>query len=451
MRAWLLARKDLGVYLRDRIGMLLGFGLPIVLATVFGAAMGTFGGGSDSVGRVALAVEDRDGTKASADLLASLGEADGLRVWRIEIAGEDATTARAKVAEGDFPAGLLIPEGYGTAVAAGEVPPLTLYRDPGKEIEQQIVAGNLLPALFDAAGEALGHRMMLESLEWFEFPAALRDEAHAILEGTWDGMQTLVRDWEEDGAPAPAGTASGEGVDAGGEDAESRLDFGAVLTDALGLEVEDVVGGGDAARARRIASQAHAVAGIAVMMLLFGLVACGGTLLEERDGGTLDRLRLVPGAARAILGGKFLFTWVVGMAQLAVLFLYGRLIFDLPIFRAPVALAVLSTAVAAAATGFGVLFAVVSRSRKQLEGLSTLVILLMSALGGSWFPLVITPDWYRFLGHFTLTAWAMDAYQALFWYEQELADILPEIGILLAIAAATCAAAHLLWTRRQRA
>ena len=75
----------------------------------------------------------------------------------------------------------------------------------------------------------------------------------------------------------------------------------------------------------------------------------------------------------------------------------------------------------------------------------------MSALGGSWFPLGITPDWYQFLGHFTLTAWAMDAYQAIFWYELGLTDILVELGVLLAIAAATSALALRLWNRRQRA
>jgi ABC-2 type transport system permease protein len=119
-----------------------------------------------------------------------------------------------------------------------------------------------------------------------------------------------------------------------------------------------------------------------------------------------------------------------------------------PVLRAPAALLVLSAAVAAAATGFGVLFAVLCRTRKQLEGLSTIVILAMSAFGGSWWPLAITPEWYQKLAHFTLTAWAMDGYQGLFWYGKDLAGIALPIGVLLAIAGGTSGVAAVLWRRR---
>ncbi len=460
MKAWLMAKKDLLIYARDRIGLLLGFGLPIGIATVFGAAMGGLAGGDD-VGRATLYVEDRDASDASRALVDALSESDGLRLRLIdplEDVDEDGTgSARERVANGHGPAGLVVPEGYGEAVAAGEMPPLTLYRDPGKQIEQQIIAGSMLPALFEASGEALGHHAMMKSLDWMDFPETNRAEAEAILEGSWTSMYELVERvglFEQDEAdlePAEGGDAAEGDTEESDDSSGGEFDFSSMLSDALGLEVEDVVGGDDAPRARRVAQQAHAVAGIAVMMLLFGLVACGGTLLDEEAGGTLERLRLAPGAAAAILGGKFLFTWIVGLSQLLILFVFGLLVFDIPIFRAPVALVVLSACVAASATGFGILFAVLCRSRKQLEGLSTLVILLMSALGGSWFPLVITPDWYQFLGHFTLTAWAMDAYQAIFWYELGLTDILVELGVLLAIAAATSALALRLWNRRQRA
>jgi ABC-type multidrug transport system permease subunit len=236
----------------------------------------------------------------------------------------------------------------------------------------------------------------------------------------------------------------------GDGDPGGRFDVAAALTEVLGLAVEDVVGGSDAAVAQQRAQQAHAISGVAVMMLLFGLVACGATLLQEKDEGTLERLQLAPGAARAILGGKFLFTWIVGLMQLVILFLYARLIFDVPIFRAPLALAVHSAAVAAAATGFGVLFAVVCRTHAQLEGLSTIVILTMSAAGGSWWPLAITPGWYQFLGHFTLNAWAMDGYQAIFWYGKGLGGIARELAVLAGIALATSLAAVYLWNRRVR-
>ena len=79
MKAWLLAKKDLQVYFKDRVAVLLGFGLPIALCTVFAGAMGAIGGG-DSVGRIEFVIEDADGSDASRELLAELAKSDGLKL-----------------------------------------------------------------------------------------------------------------------------------------------------------------------------------------------------------------------------------------------------------------------------------------------------------------------------------------------------------------------------------
>jgi len=446
MRAWLLARKDLRVYFRDRVAVALGFGLPIALCTVFGGAMGAIGG-DDTLGRVEIAVQDDDHSEASRKLLSELGAADGLE---LDLVGPDEKGARERVAAGDVPVALAIGAGFGAALTAGDPLPLTLYRDPGKVIELQIVAGNLIPAFLGALGEDLGQRSIGKVLETLDFPLLGRERAQAILDRSWSSLSDLVQELERapaDGDEAPAAAVA---VAAEGEKEDEAFDFASAVAEMLGLTVEDVVGGGEHGAAQRRAQQAQAVAGMAVMMLLFGLVHCGGTLLAEEAEGTLDRLRLAPGGPSSILLGKCLFTWLVGLSQLVILFLYGRAIFDVPVFRSPVALVVLSAAVAAAATGFGILFAVLCRTQKQLEGFSTIVVLTMSALGGSWWPLAFAPDWYRFLGHFTLNAWAMDGFQGIFWYGKGLTEIGLEIGVLAGIAVGAIGLALRLFERRLR-
>lgn len=437
MKAWLLAKKDLTIYFRDRAGVALGFGLPIALCTVFGAAMGAMGGG-DGAGRVEFVVEDQDRSAESRALLAELAKTEGLRL--VTIAEGSADTARGEVAEGDSPTGMRIEAGYGAGLAEGKLA-LTLYRDPGKVIEQQILLGNLAPVLLDSAGKSLGRAMGARALEALDFPLAGRSQAQAILDATFASMEGLIAGLESAEEPEPE-DSSGASEEGG--------DFASKAASVLGITLEDVVGGDANRKAEKTARQAFAVAGMAVMMLLFGLVHCGGTLLDEEEQGTLDRLRLVPGASRAVLGGKFLFTWVIGLIQLVVMFAFGALVFDVPIFRAPAALLVLSLTVAAATTGFGILFAVLCKTRKQLEGFSTIVVLTMSACGGSWWPLSITPEWFQFLGHFTLNAWAVEGYQKIFWYEQGLGGILPQLGVLLAISVGCALVAWPLWQRRVR-
>src|SRR4029079_11062795 len=140
---------------------------------------------------------------------------------------------------------------------------------------------------------------------------------------------------------------------------------------------------------------AQSTAGPAVMMLLFGLTACGTTILAEREGGTLRRLLISPAPRAAILGGKFLFTLVTGLLQVAIMFAFGALVFRLPVLDRLPGIVIVSVATCAAATSFGIFIATVGRSQKQIEGISVLVILVMSAIGGSWFPLFLAPSWMQ--------------------------------------------------------
>jgi ABC-2 type transport system permease protein len=425
--AWILCQKDWRLFLRDRTALLLSLALPIFLATIFAAAMGGFG--SSGVGRVHLLVEDLDQSARSKSFAAELSRNATLLV-------EAAEDTRRRIADGKAPAALVIPAGWGAALGTEQQLQLVLYRDPGATIEQQILAGALLPALLGSGDEELARAVALHGMSELGFSFEQFPGMRSLFDSTWDSISTWVE--EHKTKEPPASGADGK--------AAADFDFARFVPRLVGMRVEDVAGGEDASQ--KAAMQSHAVAGIAVMMLLFGLVAAGGTILEEHDQGTLQRLRLAPEGGSAILLGKFLFTATLGCAQLAILFVYGGLVFSIPVFQEPLALAVLSLAVVSAATGLGLVLAVHARSRKQLEGFSTLVILVMSALGGSWFPLIATPEWYRKLGHFTLNAWAMDGYQGILWYGKGLGGIWLEILVLLAIAIVTSWLAARGWTRR---
>ena len=423
--AWILCAKDWRLFVRDRTGLLLSLALPVFLATIFAAAMGGFGG--SGVGRVHLLVEDLDSSERSKRFLEELTRNASLRV-------EAAQDTRRRIADGKAPAALVIPAGWGATLGTAQQLQLTLYRDPGATIEQQILAGALLPALLGSGDEELARSVALHGMSEFGLSFENYPGMRSLFNSTWDAIGASIREQKQ---REPAATDGKQ---------PEEFDFARMLPRLVGMRVEDVAGGEDASQ--KSAMQSHAVSGIAVMMLLFGLVAAGGTLLEEHDQGTLQRLRLAPEGGSAILLGKFLFTLSLGYAQLVILFLYGGVVFAIPVFRDPLAIAVHSLVVAGAATGLGLVLAVYARSRKQLEGFSTLVILVMSALGGSWFPLIATPEWYRKLGHFTLNAWAMDGYQGILWYGKGLGGIWLEIAVLLAIALVTCALAARGWQRR---
>jgi ABC-2 type transport system permease protein len=101
----------------------------------------------------------------------------------------------------------------------------------------------------------------------------------------------------------------------------------------------------------------------------------------------------------------------------------------------------------AAGSGFGLVLATLSRSRAQLSGMSTIVILAMSALGGSMFPRFLMPEGIKKIGNFTFNAHALDGYQAVFWRDARLIELWPQVLILAALTAVFMTVARLLARR----
>lgn len=435
-----VAAKDLRVYLRDRVGVLLGFALPAGLVLAFGFIM-TFVMGEDGVmGKAELWVGDRDGSERSRAFVADLRAAQTLRVRpRLGADGEpaedapDATRARAMIAEGDAHHVLLIGPGFGAAVEEGRDPPLDLLRDPGRATEDQLVRIGLVSAWMRQT-EGRGWITMMDR-QMRE--AGMPEPMLALLRELSERQYDLIRGQVE--------ANEGEDADAG------AFDFGDAMDSMVPLANDE-----ELAPPERSASvgfmQAQSVGGIAVMMLMFGMVACGNTLLRERETGTLRRLLASPMPPGALLLGKFLFVFAVGFAQLLFLFALGEAAFGIGIFRDPATLLIHSLAVTAAVTSFGLLVAAWARTVKQAEGVSTLVILVMSCLGGSWFPLqaFAVPPPVEIAMKSTLTHWAVSGYQGLFWHGMAWTDpaMLRKLAVLLGFALLAGLAAGVLFRKR---
>lgn len=436
-----LAAKDLRLYVRDKGGLALGFLLPIALISVMAAVFG--GMGDDDGGAMPkpkLRVLDLDATPSSAAVVAALKKQEVARVvdWEAGTAPADRDAVERLVKTGDEPLVFVVGRGFEADLAAGREPPLELVRELSRTVEARIVEQALMGALMDSQGGKIGRLMTSRGVdalaEGMGLPPTAKSALDGIAKGFFDRLdrETATTDSRTAAAANPFGGADGMGA-------------------AFGLKTTTVGGesaGGTKSERIKVAMIAQSVAGTAVMMLLFGLVACGTTLLQEKEEGTLRRLLAGPTPPDAIVLGKFLFSMVVGVAQLCVMFAFGRVAFGLPVERHLFATLVFVVATAAAATGLGSLLAVVGRTRKQIEGLSTLIILVMSAIGGSWFPIFIMPEWMQNLAGCTLTGWAMKGFQGVYYYGKSLADLWKELALLLGFAAALLAASLAAFRKR---
>jgi len=177
------------------------------------------------------------------------------------------------------------------------------------------------------------------------------------------------------------------------------------------------------------------VGGWAIMFLLFTLSGTATSIFEEKQEGTLKRIICMPVSRNQFLWAKYIFAILLGIVQLSVLFLFSYFIYDVDVFSNIFNLAVVILVSAAAAVAFGMVITAYSKSLAQANGIATLLIMVMSALGGSWFPVTLFPEWMQHVAKFTLTYWSVEAFLQVLWRNAQIKDIIfPYIIILLGIA-----------------
>lgn len=156
------------------------------------------------------------------------------------------------------------------------------------------------------------------------------------------------------------------------------------------------------------------VPGFAITFLLIGmLMGISLALIDEREWGTLVRLRASGIPIEATLCGKIAARFMVGFVQMIVLLVAGWAIFGISLGQRPAALLLPSAAVAFAAAAFGLIVASVGRSRDAILPVGAIVIMTMAAIGGCWWPIDFEPGWMRTAALALPTTWAMQAFNDL--------------------------------------
>jgi ABC-2 type transport system permease protein len=173
------------------------------------------------------------------------------------------------------------------------------------------------------------------------------------------------------------------------------------------------------------------------------MAGSGATLIDEQEGGIAERILVSGVSVREWLMTKWLFSAAVGSVQVATMFVWGWLVYGVELFSRMHfwGFLAMTVATALAAAALGILLAVLCRTRMQLAGVSTVLILIMSALGGSMFPRFLMSPALKAIGLFTFNAWALDGYQKVFWYEADLPGLVPQLSVLVALALTFMAAA----------
>jgi ABC-2 type transport system permease protein len=173
------------------------------------------------------------------------------------------------------------------------------------------------------------------------------------------------------------------------------------------------------------------VGGWAMMFLLFSITGAATSLFEEKQEGTLKRLLCMSVSRADILWSKYIYSTMLGVFQLLVLFVFSWLFFDIDIFSNFFNLMIVIIVSAMAAVSFAMIITATTKTASQANGVSMLLILVMSALGGSWFPIQFMPEWMQTGSKATMTYWSVEAFLSVLWRNAPLSSVYTNIVVLL--------------------
>ncbi|PXA72829.1 ABC transporter permease, partial [Caulobacter sp. D4A] len=195
---------------------------------------------------------------------------------------------------------------------------------------------------------------------------------------------------------------------------------------------------------------AYYAGAVMILFALFSAMQGALSLMEERRAGVADRLLAGVAGMGPVVTGKFLFLTAQAVVQAVMIFVVAQAVYGVEALQ-HFALW-LPTTLAAGVCSAGLALGLVSlcRTRDQAQMLSTFVILVLAAIGGSMAPRFLMPAWLQSLGWLTPHAWVIDAYQAVLWRDGGIGAVYKAWIVLAAVGATGLGVAQALSRDPQR-
>ncbi len=424
-----LIRKDIIQLSKSPSAVLLTFVVPMIITLIFGAIFGGFGGEDEGISDIRVLWTDLDNSDFSAKVKTALDTLDELTIYGSYKDGDtyqlfDMETMDQLIKKGRYKVGIVVPDSFGVKIESGKDAKLIIHYDPKYSIEYNIVSGLMQKTLMMEFPQIIFNKLVGSTEDFLGI-----EESDKF----YESINNVVAQHFPEAEPVNKGSIMNFEMPDSMNFMENPIDIESV--ELLGKEEKNTM-------------FVQYVAGMAVMFLLFSVTYGGSSLLEEKHAGTIKRLLIAPVSRGEILTAKMLYISLLGLLQLIVLFIFGWIVFGLDIFKDLPALIIMIVFTAVAASSLGIFLASICKNERQVNSLATLVILGMSALGGSMVPTFVMPSYIRTIGKFTLNHWAMQGFTGIFWRNMHLDELWPNIAVLAVIAIVFSSIAIIIFNKR---
>lgn len=183
----------------------------------------------------------------------------------------------------------------------------------------------------------------------------------------------------------------------------------------------------------------HNVPAWTIFAMFFVVMSLGGSVVREKLNGSFIRLKTLPTNYMIALLSKQITYLGVTFLQAFILFAMGVWLFPhigLPALSLPrdgAGLVLVTLLCGWCAVSYAILVGVVARTQEQANGFGAVSVVILAIIGGLMIPSFIMPGSFQTVMQFSPLHWALQSYYGLFLEGGKLKDILINVLPLLVI------------------
>ena len=407
MKLWATIQKDTKILLRDKVGLMLMFGMPVILVIVVTSIQNnTFGLLNKT--NVSLLICNKDTGGLSTQFIKAVNTVGMFKLVEIP-KDENEEKFKEDIGSNDAVLGIIIPQSFSRQLAS----------------KAKTVSGKALNSFGLEGDTAKVNLDNLNSLTLYYSPV-VQQSFKLSVQGALSSALQMVESrqvlknlyFSINEKPMP-------------DSLENDM-----LNNKLAITEVPLSKNGDATI---LNATQHNVPAWTIFAMFFVVMSLGSSIVREKLSGSFTRLKTLPTPYWVAVLSKQITYLVVTLLQAAVIFAIGIWLFPrigLPALSLPKDIAglLLVTLICGwCAVSYAICVGVFAQTQEQANGFGAVSIVILAILGGIMVPSFIMPGSFKSVMAVSPLHWCLQAFYGLFLEGGTVKDILTNILSLLAI------------------
>ncbi len=147
---------------------------------------------------------------------------------------------------------------------------------------------------------------------------------------------------------------------------------------------------------------------LVVLVTLVGMFLCGMNIVREKEVGTIEQINVSPIRKYQFILGKLLPFWLIGMAELALGLVVGKLVFDIPLEGSLGLVFGFAAVYLCVVLGLGLLVSTFTQTQQQAMFVAWFLLIIFILMSGLFTPIQSMPAWAQEITRFNPVAYFVD-------------------------------------------